>query len=465
MKPKILFINANEESSTDLPLGLGYLVSSLREEFGRNSMKFKIVNQNIEEEINNFKPHIVGITSTTKNYGKAINYAEIAKKHGLLVIIGGVHISTLPLSMTNNMDIAVIGEGERTIIELFNIFEKHENFENDTLKKIDGIAFRNNGKFIQTKRRAPIEPLDKIPFPARDLFNIGSSTHILTSRGCPFNCVFCSTSHFWGSVRFFSADYVANEIKYLVERYKVKDILIFDDLFTFNKERIRKITELLKREDILNKVTFYCNARANMIDGEMVVLLRRMNVRSVVMGLESGCPSTLKYLKADTLTIKDSLNAIKLLKKYAIRYGASFIIGSPKETEKDILTTLEFIRDAKIDNFDVFILTPFPATPLWGYAKKRKLVDDKDMDWSTLDITSINDFDKAVILSENISREKLSKIFWDLKTLSRKRRIIYMTKLGLRNLNKISIKTFKTFFERISLPYSGNSDKNNNKAL
>jgi len=440
MRPRILFINAvnpNDEGEIDMPpLGLGYLVSSLREEFGDDAIKFKIINQNVAQEIKNFKPDFVGITSTTKNYGRAIDYAKIVKRYDLPVVIGGVHISTLPSSLTNDMDVAVIGEGEETIIDLFNLFEREKSFAKNKLERIDGIAFKNNGKLILTRRRKPIEPLDKIPVPARDLFEIGSATHMLTSRGCLYRCVFCSTSHFWGKPRFFSAEYVVNEIKTLVEKYKVKDILIFDDLFTINLKRIEQIVRLLKKEDIIGRVAFHCNARANHLNDRMMQLLKKMNVKSLVMGLESGCERTLKYLKANTVTVEDNKKAVELCHKYRIGCNASFIIGSPEETEKDILATLKFIKKTQVDNFNIFILTPLPGTPVWGYAKKRNLIDEKNIDWNVLDITADN-LEDAVILSEKLSKERLYDLFMKFKKLAKSRRVKYVIKTGFKNPYRI----------------------------
>jgi anaerobic magnesium-protoporphyrin IX monomethyl ester cyclase len=128
------------------------------------------------------------------------------------------------------------------------------HFDKKGLAKIDVIVFRRENRIIITGKRCPIEPLDKIPMPARDILKIEESAHMFTSRGCPDNCTFCASCRFWDKVRFFSADYVVDEIKLLVSRYKVKKIAFFDDLFIANKARIERILNLLKEEGIIGKV-------------------------------------------------------------------------------------------------------------------------------------------------------------------------------------------------------------------
>jgi radical SAM superfamily enzyme YgiQ (UPF0313 family) len=415
MKHKIMFINAIDPSKeieiVYPPLGFGYLVSSLRENFGQDYFDFKIVERDIEQAITDFKPDIIGITSVSQNYNKAIQYAKLAKKYSLPVIIGGVHISALPFTITEDMDIGVIGEGEQTIVELFNLFENKGYFDITELGKIKGIIFfKKDGKPVVTEKRELIRPLDKIQMPARDMYTIGSTTYMFTSRGCPYRCTFCASTRFWNEIRFFSAEYVVNEIKYLVEKHHVKHINFLDDLFIADKKRLKLIVELLEKEGLLNKVDFTCNVRSNLVDDELCQLLKRLNVESVSMGLESGVPATLEYLKGLNINVNDHKNAIKILKKYRIKPNASFIIGSPKETRDDILQTFRFIKENNLNSFDVYVLTPFPGTPVWEYAKEKNLVTE-NMNWNTLNVNFGENYRDAVIVSETLTREDIYKLF------------------------------------------------------
>lgn len=411
---RIMFINAidmTKEIETNLPpLGLGYLASSLRNEFGHDRIEFKVIDRDIEQNINSFKPHIVGITSVSQNYNRAKKYAEIVKNYDLPVIIGGVHISALPYTLSSNMDVGVIGEGEKTIIDLFNLFLKKGHFDKESLENLSGIVFRKDDKIVVIEKQELIEPLDKIPIPARDLLKIRESTYMFTSRGCPYRCKFCASCRFWDKTRFFSAEYVVNEIKYLVQHYKVKKIAFWDDLFIANKTRLIKILELLKKEDILGKIKFTCNLRSNLVTEELVKLLKEMNIKSIGMGLESGSPTTLEYLKGKNVSIKDHINAIKILRKHHIKFRTSFIIGSPQESREDILQTLSFIKQNRLKSFDIYVLTPFPGTPVWDYAITKNLVNE-DMDWDRLNVNFGASHNNATILSEKLTKDEIYELF------------------------------------------------------
>ena len=440
-------IDVTNKIATSLPpLGLGYLASSLRKEFGPDHIKFKIVDRAIENAIKEFSPDIIGISSVSQNYNRAIEYARIAKRYNLPVIIGGVHISALPSTLTNDMDVGVIGEGEETIIDIINLFVEKWHFDEKRLSKIEGIVFRTKGEIVVTARRKPIEPLDRIPTPDRDLFPTTQATYMFTSRGCPYNCSFCASSRFWGKVRFFSAEYVVNEIKDLIDRYKVKEISFQDDLLTANKPRIKRMLELLKKEHIIGRVKFVCNVRSNIVTDELVLLLKEMNVKAVGMGLESGSPKTLEYLKGNNISIHDHINAVNIFRTHGIEPYVGFIIGSPQESKRDILETLAFIKDNRLMSFDLHVLTPFPGTPVWEYAKARHLVHE-DMDWDILNVNFKSNSEKAIILSEQLTRAEICELFSTFakckRTMKRKMKRKLKTKriVGyLKSLSKVFTK-------------------------
>jgi radical SAM superfamily enzyme YgiQ (UPF0313 family) len=440
MRIKFLFINAidpsREVETKYPPLGIAYLVSNLRKHFGEEKIEFKVVDDNIEYEIRSFKPDIVGISAVSQNYNRAIAYAEIAKRYGLPVICGGVHISMMFSSLTRDMDVGVAGEGEETICDLLELFSRKGTFDKADLRKTKGIIYWDNGRIATTDKREPIHPLDELPFPARDLFSIQPNTYMFTSRGCPYRCTFCASSRFWNRVRIFSAEYLVNEIEHLVKAHNVKSIQFYDDIFSVDVQRVRKTIDLLREKGILGKVNFNCSIRANMVNDEIIRLLKELGVKSIGMGLESGCSKTLRYLKGNNIDIKDNENAIRIFRKHGIDVHCSFIIGSPEEDKKDVLETLRFIKKNRVTNFDLYVLTPYPGTPVWDYALSRGLVAEK-MDWDRLNVDFSVNYDSAIILSEKLTRKEIRALFLRFRNEQRKNAICRSIKTGLRNPSKI----------------------------
>ena len=450
MKTRVMFINAinpTVEVEKRYPnLGLGYIISSLREHFGRQGFDFKVVDKDVTREIERFQPHIIGISSVTQNYNLAKRYAQVAKSQKIPVIIGGVHISALPNSLSPDMDIGCIGEAEETMVELFELFLDRSSFPIELLRKVKGIIFWENGGVCVTESRDPIGNLDSLSLPARDVFKIEKHSYIFSSRGCPYRCTFCASSRFWGKVRFFSAEYVVREIEELVNNYHVKMISFFDDLFVANKNRLKEIVNLMKKTNLRRKVKLTCSCTANQIDDETVRLLKEMNVLSVGMGLEAGCERTLKYLKGNAFSLEDNVRAVKTLEKYGIKANASFVIGSPFETKEEIMETYRFIQQNPLTLVDVYVLTPFPGTPIWAYAEKRGLVSD-DMDWDRINVNFESNYKNAIILSEELDRDEITKLYRKF----RKQRLYHNLKNILRSPFAIDVpKTaFRIFREKL----------------
>lgn len=437
MRTKFLLVNAiNAAKPIEAnypPLGLGYIASSLRERLGRDKIEFRVVRADVDGAIADFKPDIVGISSVTQNYNRAIACARTAKSSGLPVICGGVHITMMPRSLSRDMDAGVIGEGELTICELLEAFIKDGKLLEGSLERIKGIVYwSGGGSIVQTPDRDWIGALDSLSLPARDLLIIKENTYIFSSRGCPYRCTFCASSRFWNKVRFFSAAYVVNEIRGLVEDYGVKEINFYDDLFCCDLNRIREMVNLLREQGLLGKVSFAGAIRANLVNDQTISLLKEMGLKRLGMGLESGSEETLKYLKGTNINVEGNAAAIDVIRRYGIGVHCSFIIGSPFETKKDILETLRFIKKNNLSGFDVYVLTAFPGTPVWEYAKVKGLVGE-DMDWSRLNVDFEENHSRAIILSENLTGPQLYGFFLKFKRYRRKKELWCLVKKAFRN--------------------------------
>jgi magnesium-protoporphyrin IX monomethyl ester (oxidative) cyclase len=451
------------DMESDPPLGLAYIASYLRE-YGNFGNTIIIDKEDPIERIKKEKPDLVGISSLTHEFPKANSLAkEIKTEFNIPVIIGGQHISLMPTHfIQSNFDIGVIGEGEQTTLELVELFEKEGSFDTKKLKSIKGIVYRNERNALKmTEPRPLIEPLDKIPFPARDLLKMkeyyltlrlttfrkfGIYAGIITSRGCPYNCVFCSPTQFWQKCRFHSAKYIVSEIKFLLEKYKLDGVLIFDDLFIANKVRTKQVADLIKKEGINEQVEFYIKGRANLMDDEICRTLKKMNTTVVEFGLESGSEKILNYLKKGTVTVEQNRKALQISRKYGFRTVASFIAGTPNETEEDMKQTLDLMKDNNLQRGFVCQLTPFPGTQIWDYAKQKGIVsDDMNFDYKQL---LVLEYKPDLLLNDSIPREKFEKLFFEMKkTLVNKRdraNINHILSLKPKHLRYIITKRFIT---------------------
>ena len=398
------------------PLAFSYLCSMARKAFPDIRFVFRIVNNEVASELDTFRPHLCLLSSVSQNFNYAKDYSAMAVDKGVTTLLGGVHITALPTSLPKGA-IAVVGEGEATFVDVLRAYLNDELMKE--LQNIPGLGYWDGDTFKLNAPREIIADLDTIPLPARDLVSIKPyMAHVFSSRGCPYNCVFCCSTRFWNKVRLFSAEYVVDEIEFLVREYRAYYISFADDMFVANRKRIEEIIRILERKNLLGRVRYTASCRANVVDEELAVLLKRMNVVCTLMGLESGNDEILSYLKGGNVSVADAYKAIAVLRKHGIAVNASFIIGSPHETRQQMMDTYKFIRKSGLSLFDFSILTPYPGTPIWEYAKKMGAVSDDMPDWSVL---NVNVFDKAedvINLCEHLSTGELLEIYKKFDRLS-----------------------------------------------
>ena len=423
---KIALINTWK--STHPHLGLGYIASYLRK---KGFTDILIIEENEPlTAIRKFSPDVVGFFSYTPNYSKVLTIAmKVKKELGIPVILGGPHISSLPHKLDNAFDIGVLGEAEQTMAELMNLL-RTGRLDKENLSLVDGICYHSEGHVIVNKERGPIKNLDEIPFPARDLLDMKyylseendilstqekiRGTTIITSRGCPYRCIYCQSKKLFPVARYHSAEYVAREIKELYYKYNAGAIAIDDDLFIANKKRLIDIVELLEKAGILGKIKFYCSARANLVNPELVELLKRLNVVQVNIGFETGSDRMLRYLKNNSVTIEDHERAVKLLNESNILIYGNFMIGSPGETKEEMIATLDFFKNHDINIATLNITTPLPGTVIWEDAAKKGIVKE-NMDWSKF-FNSLDKPEDQIYINEIVPHDEFMKIFKEFRS-------------------------------------------------
>ena len=405
------------------PLGLGYLASYVKKQCWFCEVAFF----RTPAEIIAWKPDILGISSATETFNDACEVARHIKQElGIPVWLGGAHITVLPHRLPDCFGIGIISEGEATLTELVKLYYDHTPDSGD-LGKIRGISFHGEKEVIVNPPRELIPEMDVLPYPDRQLLGdqwalpYHRQSHLITSRGCPYDCIFCSAPLQWKKVRYFSPEYVAREIEYLREQYNPDEIFFFDDLFIGNLPRFRKICHLVKERNLHKGLEFRTYGRSDLVDESLADLFAELHFQYVDFGFESNSQPVLTYLNKRNITPEKNQRAVNLLAERGISIGGNFIIGSPKETRDQMEETRAFVEKNKqhLDRCSMGPLQPIPGTKVWEYAKSRGLVND-DMDWSRfiLDLDHL-DMTRDPYLCETMPREEFEAFYRDFHTLAK----------------------------------------------
>lgn len=406
------------------PLGIGYLSAYLKKLTGFVTTSF----HHTVEELIAAKPDVCAISAATENFEDAVVIATRAKDAlGIPVIVGGMHITSLPHTLPKCMDVGVVGEGEGTFLEIVNCLNETKNPGPSDWAKIKGISYHDNGTVAMTPGSEMIKEMDELPYPDRELIDHGwkvpswETVHLVSSRGCPYKCSFCSSSLHWKRFRFFSPEYVIREIDYLRERYNPEVLYFFDDLFVGHIGRWREVVKMFRERGTHKGVYFRAYARVDLVTEQMAEEFAELNFKYIDFGFESNSEPILKFLTKTRVTPEVNQRAIDYLYKNRVSVGANFIIGSPPETEADISESIAFAksnRDA-IDRCSVGPLQPLPGTAIWNIAKMKGLVDD-NFQWSRLGTTyDTFNWETFPFMGENMSRETFWNKWTEFNNLAR----------------------------------------------
>ncbi|MEK6590371.1 MAG: radical SAM protein, partial [Nitrospinota bacterium] len=339
--------------------------------------------------------------------------AKLAKKikernKDIKVIIGGPHLTAVPketMELFSNLDFAVVGEGEETIVELLNSLTNK-----GTIEGVGSVVYRQNGNIHVTDRRKLIDNLDMLPFPAWDIltdFPQGyhpvaircrryPAAHLLTSRGCPHKCIFCDTSVFTHKYRAFSSEYILEMIKILYQKYGIREILFEDDVFVIFKKRLIEICEGLLKENL--KISWSCLGRANAVKPDVLKLMKRAGCWQIGFGIESGDQKILDFAHK-MITLKQMEQAVRWTKEAGMETKGFFILGFPLETEESIMNTINFSKRIMLDDISVNLMTPFPGSEIYNIADKYGKFD---RDWSKMNML------QSVFIPDGLSENKLN---------------------------------------------------------
>jgi radical SAM superfamily enzyme YgiQ (UPF0313 family) len=343
------------------------------------------------QEAIGFNPHILGISCFSQDFDDAVKICNQARASVPYIIFGGFHITAFPQTLPENADIGVIGEGEITFGEILSLLAEKGEINMKDLSGIQGIVYWDeDGNFIVNPPRQAVKDLDLLPEPDKRFgLSEGQWPYLFTSRGCPYKCSFCASSRYWQGVRYHSAQRVVGEIENILSQFpNIKNVQFQDDLFIANRKRFREIVEIVYSKGLSDRVGFSSQVRANLVNDEFCGMLRKMNLRSVAFGAESGSEDILKKLKDKNSSVSINQRALDSLKRHEISCTCGFVLGHYEETEEDLIKTYNFILDnyasGNLAGHDITVLTPMPGTPLWEWAVANGFVLGEGFKWSNL---------------------------------------------------------------------------------
>ena len=360
-------------------MGLLYLAAMARERgYVPTIIESDVCGMDVDAVANRIieaQPPYVGITVFTVGVTGAVAIARKIKPAcpHTTIIVGGPHISSMgheTLERFAEFDIAVLGEGEQTLVELLGALDA-----GNSLEEIPGVIYRDGGELKSTPPRMTPSVLDDLPLPAWDLlpgfprrytpaaydYPRGPAATIAASRGCPFACRFCDSSTFGTRVRYYSPAKVMQMIKHLRQQWGIRHVLFLDDLFLASRQRTTELCHLLIDSKL--KMTWSCAARVDVVTPELLALMKKAGCWQISYGLESGSDELLAKMDKRTRASQGE-QAVRWTSEAGIRVKGLFMLGYPGESEQSIQATREFIERLPLTILNLTKFTPYPGSPI-----------------------------------------------------------------------------------------------------
>jgi anaerobic magnesium-protoporphyrin IX monomethyl ester cyclase len=393
------------------PLGLAY-VGAAAERVGCDvevidSASIGLSSSQLIDRVVEYEPDVFGVGTTTMGYPEGLTLVSAVKKHlpRTFTVMGGPHVTFTDgeaLGQCTGLDAVVRGEGEKTFEELLSARES-----GGSLAGIKGLSDRVNGDIARNPDRRFVQDLDSLGFAGYHLlpmekYRMGRGNLyncMITSRGCPYCCSFCSSSNLFGKKwRFRSPEHVVAEMEYLKERFGCREVEILDDTFTVSPQRADSICELLikKNWDLL----WSASARIGTLTAEMARKLKRAGCTTLYLGFESASQEVLDSL-CKGVKLEEAFKTMEVIRKAGLRAIGSFIIGCPADTVESIKKTIRYARALSPRYAQFTLLTPYPGTPFYNEALAQGLIEEKD--WTKFTIVD------PTIKHPSISARKLKR--------------------------------------------------------
>lgn len=439
---KVMLINPSNTMPKDSvrrlasPLGLLYMGAVLKEagydvdvldspcegyyntKIDGDYLTYGLSDEEFVKRVREYDPDIVAVSSMFSAHQKnAIHHCDLIKSvnKDIIVVLGGIHPSLAPKesAINDSVDYVVISEGEFRFLKLIKALEEGKELD------FDGVAYKKDGEAIVNPMTTRIDDLNSLPLPARDLIDMEKyikigvpyapfprkerAAQIMTSRGCPFNCVFCSTVNYWGrKFRKRSVDNIMKEVDELVNKYKIEEIQFSDDNMTVDRERAMELFRRLKKYNLS-----WCTPHGLMVqtlDEEMIKLMAESGAYQLTFAIESGSRRVLKEIIHKPVPEKDVMRKlVDACHKYDIQVHGMFVVGFPGENKEEVMETLNYPFDVGFDSVSFFIVNPIPGSELYNLCKgKGYLMEDAKMDFKAAEINIPKDSPDYVMPKEEL---------------------------------------------------------------
>lgn len=448
VNPPQIFYPASWFTEPQIPLGISYIAAML-EKNGYNvdildaliadfspraedgGRRYGMAWGKIKEAIQRSRPDVVGITSpNTPQIDNASRVSQIVKQldSKILTVVGGPHVSVQPMQFLRDIgsvDIVVIGEGEYAMLDIMRYREGKKN-----ISEILGIAYRKDGQIILNPRRAFIKNVDEIPFPAyhmldmeeylnpsRSKYRAGKRLRempMITSRGCPYNCVFCSIHlHMGRKWRAHSKEYVTSHIKHVINNYGVHHIHFQDDNLTLDIERFESILDALIDEGIRFTWDTPNGVRADRLTEDLLRKMKTANCTHLQIAIESGDQCVLDSIIGKHLRLEDAVRTAQACQQLGIKLDAFYVIGFPGEKKQDMKRTIDFALRLKREygvGMGLSVAAPYLGTKLYQICKEKGYLTQE----LTSRVLSESRFPtgKGLIRTEDFTPEEINRLIF-----------------------------------------------------
>ncbi len=426
----------------DPPLGLAYIAAVLEkhgfdvkildafaqglnnvEQKSRDRIRVGMSESNIKNYLLKYDPGLVGISCAyTAHLQNTFRIAQIVKETipCSVVMLGGAHATSEAglLLKNRNIDLVVMGEGEMTVLALATVLQSGGD-----MTKVNGISIRVGERIVRTPPRPYIDDLDELPFPGWHLLPMETylksqtstrsyamrlpRTNIITSRGCPYHCIFCSVHTIWGNKwRGRSAENVIAEMKFLVDKYGIREFYILDDNITIQRKRVMTICNLMIYSSLDVKWATPNGVAVWTLDKELLLKMKESGYYRLTLGIESAAEKTLEFI-GKPVNLQKANQIIKTSNKIGLWTHSTFIFGFPDEQMSSIMETINFAKESWLDFASFYIATPYPGTKLYDAFQEYNLLNNEGEQPHDSQYSSIT---HAAYNTRYFARQELNKL-------------------------------------------------------